>query len=73
MFGLVLISWARGSIAKAKRRGERGQPCLVPLSILKESDLNPEYAICAFGLWYKVVIHLRKCGPNPHWLRIECR
>ncbi|MEE6519111.1 hypothetical protein FKM82_030589 [Ascaphus truei] len=31
MFGLRRICAARGSIHKAKSRGDRGQPCLVPL------------------------------------------
>lgn len=32
----ALIAVARGSILRAKRRGERGHPCLVPLEWKKE-------------------------------------
>lgn len=73
MFVFECMSWARGSIARAKRRGERGQPCLVPLSMEKGSERNPIYETYAFGLWYREEIHFRKCIPNPHQFKIELR
>lgn len=36
---LFLILWAKGSMARANNRGDRGQPCLVPLLRGKNSEL----------------------------------
>lgn len=47
---LFLIAQARGSIARAKSRGERGQPCLVPLVRGKKSELLPGSLIRVCGL-----------------------
>lgn len=35
------MACARCSITRANRRGERGQPCLVPLDIMNFSDWMP--------------------------------
>ena len=43
--GLDLIKAAKGSIAKANIKGDRGHPCLVPLPIGKVSERKPEYLI----------------------------
>lgn len=39
--GCFRMAVSRGSIVRANRRGERRYPCLVPLPILKNSELHP--------------------------------
>lgn len=50
MFGFALMAWARCSITRANRSGERGQPCLVLLEILSCYDWVPFTKIVAVGL-----------------------
>lgn len=42
-------------MARAKRRGERGHPCLVPLSNPKNSEFSPGSLILVWGFWYKTL------------------
>lgn len=44
------IAWARCSIVIAKRRGDRGQSCLVPLLISNVSECTPLAVTFAEGL-----------------------
>ena len=60
----ALIQYARGSMAMAKSRGDRGQPCLVPLRIGNGSDRQPLTLTYALVSPYRVRTHLLKWGPK---------
>lgn len=49
-----LIAAAKGSIARANNRGLRGQPCLVPRSMLKLLDRSPFVFTAERGDVYKI-------------------
>lgn len=65
MSGLERICWAKGSMARAKRIGDRGHPCLVPRCMGKGSDLYSAHLIWAVGKVYKEDIQAKKCSPKP--------
>lgn len=46
---------ARGSMARAKRRGENGQPCRVPLNKAKDGDKILFVSIHALGFLYRIL------------------
>ncbi|MEE6523817.1 hypothetical protein FKM82_022878 [Ascaphus truei] len=46
-----LILAANGSIVRANRSGDSGQPCLVPFLIEIGSDSPPEIFTYAVGFW----------------------
>lgn len=52
----ILIDSARGSIVMAKMRGDRGQPCHVPLVMEKGSDNIPLARTLADGVVYRALI-----------------
>lgn len=49
--------------------GDRGQPCLVPLVIVKEKQRNLEVYTLAEGAVYSEVIALNIEPPNPNFKR----
>ncbi len=52
------MNCARGSIDILNMREESGYPCLVPLQILKISEINPLVDNLAMGLAYRICIIL---------------
>lgn len=50
----ILMYWAMGSSKRANKRRDNGQPCRVPLSILKASDLYPAY-FCRLWVYYTML------------------
>ena len=50
MLVLFLTSAASGSITKAKSKGDKGHPCLVPLFKEKKSEQKPYVMSAALGL-----------------------
>lgn len=66
MSGDCLIVSARGSIARAKMRGESGQPCLVPFDIGNCLEKNPEEKTVAEGQVYKerIASYIGPVKPN---------
>lgn len=60
---------ASGSMNSAKRSGDNGHPCLVPLLRVKDLDIRPLVITDAKGELYRILIQLVKLGPKPKWLR----
>lgn len=54
---LLRIAIASGSIVGVIRRGERGQPCLVPRCRLEKADRLLLVGTAAIGIGYGVSIH----------------
>lgn len=60
---------ASGSMNCAKKSGDNGRPCLVPLFRVKYLDINPSVTTDAEGQLYRILIQLVEWGPKPKWLR----
>lgn len=56
MCGFSFILLRNGSRDRAKRRGKRGHPCLVPFPIGKGGESRPFAFTCAIGLEYILLI-----------------
>lgn len=66
IFLFFLNATAKGSIAKANKRGDRGQPCLVPLLKGKNSELFPGLLILVFGEWKRALKPCRNLSEIPY-------
>lgn len=51
-FGCAVMAIAKGSMARAHKRGDKGQPCLVTLNKGKALENRPFKSTCATGAWY---------------------
>lgn len=67
----ALSSTASGSIARAKRAGERGLPCLVPWWRGKEAERTPFVWTLDVGAKYSRRNHDIKLGPIPNLCKIR--
>ncbi len=68
-----LMNCAMGSIDRLNIRGERGHPCLVPLQILKISEVYPLVDTLAIGLVYRVCIILMNWSPKLNFFKVYHR
>ncbi len=59
------------SIAIANKSGERGQPCLVPLCKLKQSDVTLLVRTEALGAAYTIFIQEINVEPNPNFSKTQ--
>lgn len=64
-----LSKMARGSIATANKKGDKGQPCLVPLYNGKYCKLVLFVIMEQKGNTYKSFTQVRKFGPTPNLSR----
>jgi len=58
ILSFCLIAAAKGSMNIAKRSGESGHPCLVPLNSVKLCDVSPLVVTVADGDVYTILIQL---------------
>lgn len=68
MVGFNRMWHKKGSKESAKRRGDKGHPCLVPLAIGNGFDRTPLALTLADGVSYTAAIHLIILGPKSHML-----
>ena len=66
---ILLTKAVRGSIAKMKRNGDKGQPCLTPLVTRNSSVGDPFNRIEALEPLKHSLIQLIHKVPNPHILQ----
>lgn len=59
------------TISNNFKSGERGQPCLVPLCKLKQSDVTLLVRTEALGAAYKIFIQEINVGPNPNFSKTQ--
>lgn len=71
MSGFFWIARERGSMARANRRGERGQPWRVPLAIGKGGEVCPSYLTLAVGVKYIAERALRILPSKPKLSRVS--
>jgi len=60
-------------MARMKRRGERGQPCLKPLPLQKNGEGSPLTKTEKFAEVTPLMIQLMKEGMKLDWVRISLR
>ncbi|MEE6525445.1 hypothetical protein FKM82_025455 [Ascaphus truei] len=70
MFMLSRILAARGSIVRAKRRGDKGQPCLVPFVIGNLCAVPLGSLIAADGFWYSARTPSRNESLKPNFCKV---
>lgn len=73
----MLLFWriaaARGSMKMINKKGESGQPCLVPLSSVKGGDVSLLVITVAEGAVYNILIQLKNDSPKPNFCIVEMR
>ena len=71
--GACLILWASNSVANTNAKGEKGQPCRIPVSTGKNCDNHPQWLMQISVSFIKILIHWRNSGPNPARLKYSTK
>ncbi|MEE6521061.1 hypothetical protein FKM82_023985 [Ascaphus truei] len=73
IFMLLRILAAKGSMVRAKRRGDKGQPCLVPFRIWNLSEFPPGSFTIADGFWYSAFTPSKYVSLKPNFSNVLVR
>lgn len=69
----VLMGSARGSMARSKIIGDRGQPCLLPLVIWNVDEIISATYTLAEGVVYRAMMAEIILSENPNLVKTACR